>query len=75
MLDYVPAGLPGGIASNYRNDDTDGWIVADLRDADELFAMTIKGRSMEPEFKTGETIIVRYGLMPHPGDFVVATGR
>lgn len=73
ILDFIPAGLPGGVAQTFRNDDVSGYIACDLRDPDELFGMIIKGRSMEPEFREGDTIIVRYGLMPHPGNYVVAT--
>lgn len=73
IIDYIPAGLPAGVAPSFRNEDVDGWEVVNMRDPDELFGMRIKGRSMEPEFREGDTIIIRHGLMPHPGDYVVAT--
>jgi len=36
------------------------------------FALKVKGKSMEPEFKEGDTIIVDPDLCPGPGDYVVA---
>lgn len=37
------------------------------------FALRVKGRSMEPEFREGDTIVVDPELYPNPGEFVVAT--
>lgn len=39
---------------------------------DGTFAMRVEGRSMEPEFHTGDIIILDPTLHPQPGDFVVA---
>ena len=36
------------------------------------FALKVRGKSMEPEFKEGDTIIVDPDLYPNPGDYVVA---
>ena len=36
------------------------------------FALKVRGKSMEPEFKEGDTIIVDPDLCPGPGDYVVA---
>ena len=36
------------------------------------FALKIKGDSMEPEFKEGDTIIIDPMVAPHPGEFVIA---
>lgn len=36
------------------------------------FALRVKGKSMEPEFKEGDIIIVNPELAPGPGDYVVA---
>ena len=44
---------------------------ADL--SDECFALTIQGRSMEPDFVQGDIIIVDPSISPSPGDFVVAS--
>lgn len=37
-----------------------------------IFALRIKGDSMEPEFKEGDTVIIDPAVAPHPGEFVVA---
>lgn len=42
-------------------------------DVDECFALTIQGRSMEPDFVQGDIIIVDPSISPSPGDFVVAS--
>lgn len=36
------------------------------------FALKVRGKSMEPEFKEGDTLIVDPELCPSPGDFVIA---
>lgn len=36
------------------------------------FALKVKGKSMEPEFAEGDTIVVDPDLRPNPGDYVVA---
>lgn len=36
------------------------------------FALKVRGKSMEPEFKEGDTIIVDPDLCPCPWDYVVA---
>lgn len=36
------------------------------------FALKVRGKSMEPEFKEGDTIIIDPDLCPAPGDYVVA---
>lgn len=36
------------------------------------FALKVRGKSMEPEFKEGDIIVVDPNLSPGPGDYVVA---
>lgn len=36
------------------------------------FALKVKGKSMEPEFKEGDIIVVDPDLYPKPGEFVIA---
>lgn len=38
----------------------------------DLFALRVVGESMEPDFKSGDVIILDTGAEPIPGDFVVA---
>lgn len=37
-----------------------------------IFALRIKGDSMEPEFREGDTVIIDPAVYPNPGEFVVA---
>lgn len=37
-----------------------------------VFALRVKGDSMEPEFKEGDTIIIDPDIYPKPGEFVIA---
>lgn len=64
ILPDVQAGSPNGGDVEARGD-------ADL--SDECFALTIQGRSMEPDFVQGDIIIVDPSISPSPGDFVVAS--
>lgn len=39
------------------------------------FAMDVAGRSMGPDFRDGDEVIVDVGVKPEPGDLVVAVGE
>lgn len=56
--------FPAGAAFEY--------LLTDLKLSENAFALEIEGRSMEPDFKEGDRIIVDPALRPQPGDFVVA---
>lgn len=56
--------LPPGVAFEY--------LLTDLDLSQSAFALEVEGRSMEPEFKEGDRVIVDPAIKPIPGDFVVA---
>lgn len=64
LMSEVVTPLPTGIAFEY--------LLTDLDLSEHAFALEIEGRSMEPDFKEGDRIIVDPALEPVPGDFVVA---
>ena len=49
-----------------------GHVMYDGPISEVAFALKIKGDSMEPEFKEGDTIIIDPMVAPHPGEFVIA---
>lgn len=56
--------LPPGTAFEY--------LLTDMDLSEHAFALEIEGRSMEPEFREGDRIIIDPAVRPIPGDFVVA---
>jgi SOS-response transcriptional repressor LexA len=54
-------------------DDSDHEIISThLKLGRNAFATRIQGRSMEPEFKEGDVVIIDPNLALHPGDYVIA---
>lgn len=74
VISYVQAGmwhLEGegnlrGVNGDYE------YIFTDLPLSPSSFALKVNGKSMEPEFKEGDRIIIDPEVCPTPGDFVVA---
>lgn len=48
------------------------WMLTDLELSQNAFALRIKGDSMLPEFREGDTVIIDPSVAPMPGDYVVA---
>lgn len=68
------------VAGTWSEATTPETLPADTRYLDvyikpmgKIFAFEISGESMEPEFATGDLVIIDTGLDPLPGDFVVAS--
>ncbi|WP_025120648.1 MULTISPECIES: LexA family transcriptional regulator [unclassified Serratia (in: enterobacteria)] len=72
LVSYVQAGAFTEADSLFCPEDIETTIVFDENISELGFALRIKGDSMEPEFKEGDTIIVDPAVAPHPGEFVVA---
>lgn len=75
ILSYVQAGTltgQGQILDKLKAIDVGDFINVDDDYPDDVFALIIRGSSMEPEFKDGDTIVINPSLRPEPGDFVVA---
>jgi SOS-response transcriptional repressor LexA len=74
VLDYVQAGQWTGV--NRLPDEISEMqetIVTDLELPPSTFALRIRGESMEPEFRTGDIVVINPTIQPRPGYFVVAT--
>ena len=72
---FAQAGFPNDIGQtkSYQTYIDDGdYIYVDSEMPDGTYATVLIGRSMEPEFYEGDTIVVDPTLSPLPGDFVVA---
>lgn len=76
VVDYVEAGAPREIVDAYAKGDGHRMEWLDPASAEFLgpytFALEIRGRSMEPDFREGEIIIVDPDACVRPGDVVVA---
>ncbi|WP_231363045.1 MULTISPECIES: LexA family transcriptional regulator [unclassified Thioalkalivibrio] len=76
VIDYVEAGSPREIVDAYECGDGHRHEWLDPASAEALgphtFALEIRGRSMEPDFRESEIIIVDPDAPVRPGDIVVA---
>jgi SOS-response transcriptional repressor LexA len=68
FLDWVQAGEWTGINPN---PDLEEFIETDLT-ASRLFALKVKGDSMEPLFREGEVILVNPDIECEPGNYCIA---
>lgn len=72
LISCVQAGAMTEALDPYEVGDGADWILTDLDLSSNAFALRIKGESMLPEFKEGDTVIIDPHVEPIPGDFVVA---
>lgn len=72
LISYVQAGHMTEVVDIYQVGDGAEWILTDLELSPSAFALKIKGDSMLPEFREGDTVIIDPSVHPLPGDFVVA---
>lgn len=72
LVSYVQAGHMTEAVDPYALGDADEWMLTDLDLSSNAFALRIKGDSMLPEFREGDTVIIDPGVLPLPGDYVVA---
>lgn len=72
LISYVQAGHMTEAIDAYALGDAEDWILTDLDLSSNAFALRIKGDSMLPEFREGDTVIIDPGVLPLPGDYVVA---
>ncbi|WP_392559324.1 LexA family protein [Orbus mooreae] len=71
LISYVQAGL-WTESCELRDSTGFEYVMASSDLSDQAFALTIKGDSMEPEFKEGDIVIIDPNVLPLPGEFVVA---
>ncbi|EAS6352178.1 helix-turn-helix domain-containing protein [Salmonella enterica] len=72
LVSYVQAGMFTAPDYLMPPGDVEEFIHIDSPASPLVFALKVKGDSMEPEFREGDTIIVDPEVYPHPGEFVVA---
>lgn len=72
LISYVQAGVWTAIADSFQTEDASDWLLTSDKHSDSTFVLTIRGNSMEPDFKEGDTVIIDPSVKPRPGSFVVA---
>ncbi|HAZ41953.1 MAG TPA: LexA family transcriptional repressor, partial [Methylococcaceae bacterium] len=72
VISSVQAGLWREAVDSYAPGAGHDYVVVQADLGSHTFALKVKGNSMEPEFKEGDTIIIDPDIKPSPGDFVVA---
>jgi SOS-response transcriptional repressor LexA len=70
VISWVMACKWGSVCDNFRPGDAEGWTESDVK-GKNVFALRIKGDSMEPEFVAGDLVIVNPHLETKRGDFVI----
>ena len=71
LLDWTQAGLFSGINASPYPGVADEYIDTDLPGA-RLFAVRVRGDSMEPRFGEGDLLIINPDLAVEPGDYCIA---
>lgn len=72
LISCVQAGAMTEAVDPYAVGDAAEWMLTDLDLSQNAFALRIKGDSMLPEFREGDTVIIDPAVPPVPGDYVVA---
>lgn len=72
LISYVQAGHMSEAIDPYQVGDAADWLLTDLELSANAFALRIKGDSMLPDFREGDTVVVDPAVEPIPGDYVVA---
>ncbi|WP_017892516.1 LexA family transcriptional regulator [Serratia sp. S4] len=72
LISYVQAGVWTAESDARSLEGNIDYLLTEQTLSSGTFALKIKGKSMEPEFKEGDLIIVDPELNPLPGDYVVA---
>ena len=71
-ISQVQAGLWTEAMDPYWQGAGEDYVLTQTSLGPHAFALTVRGNSMEPDFKEGDTIIIDPDVKPTPGDFVVA---
>lgn len=70
VISWVTAGKWHEVCDAFQPGDADEWIATDVK-GPNVFALRVKGDSMEPEFQEGEIIIVNPHVEAKAGDYVI----
>lgn len=72
LISAIQAGMWTEIVDHLAPGDAEEMIACHKNIGKHGFALKIKGKSMEPDFKEGDLVLIDPDLQPNPGDFVVA---
>lgn len=72
MISRIKAGLWSPQWTPYEPGHADSFLYTDVQVSDQAFSLEIDGTSMEPEFRSGDAVIIDPRIVPRPGDYVVA---
>jgi SOS-response transcriptional repressor LexA len=70
IISWVAAGRWQDAYDPFQPGDADEWIASDIK-GENIFALRVKGDSMEPEFTEGDIIVVNPHVQANSGDYVV----
>lgn len=70
IISWVAAGRWHEVCDAFQPGDADEWLASDVK-GQNIFAVRVKGDSMEPEFTEGDIIILDPHIKPNPGDYVI----
>lgn len=72
VISWIQAGIWTEIVNTFAPGDADDWLITSDRVSDKSFVLKIRGNSMEPDFKEGDTVVIDPNVTPRPGSFVAA---
>ncbi|MGO9016183.1 MAG: LexA family protein [Dissulfurispiraceae bacterium] len=70
IISLVTAGSWNEACEVFEPGEADEWVSSDYK-GQNIFAVRVKGDSMEPEFTEGDIIILDPHMKPNPGDYVI----
>lgn len=70
VISWVSAGFWNIATDPYEPGDAEEWIESEVKGIN-IFALRVKGDSMEPEFIEGEILVVNPHIEAKPGDYVI----
>ncbi|MFD2755690.1 S24 family peptidase [Comamonas terrae] len=72
LISWVQAGAWKEIVNTFAPGDADDWLITSDKVSNQSFVLRIRGNSMEPDFKEGDTVVIDPNIKPRPGSFVAA---
>lgn len=72
LVDWVSAGRGAEAVASYAFDGTHEFVEPTFQVSSQAFALEVRGDSMEPDFRSGDVIIVDPAIGPITGYFVIA---
>lgn len=70
VISWVMAGKWHEVCDAFQPGDAEEWTESDAK-GQYVFALRVRGDSMEPEFREGDIIIVNPHVEAKPGDYVI----